>query len=276
MSQGKTAELVFYAGASLLEGPHWDEKNQLLYVVSIEDHFVYAIDPATGAVESYPTDGPVGCAVIDEDGMILEAEQDGIFRIDSKTKEKHFVSQPRTDDRMRFNDGKLDPKGRLLVGTMGLEGSYEGEANLYAVEKDGSFKTVIEGVTLSNGLAWTEDGKTMYFIDTPTKKVGQYAYDVASGTATFEKYVVEITDGSSPDGMCIEPDGTIWVAQYGGHKVSHWNPATGEKLGEVKVPAKNVTSCCIGGAKMDYLYITTAKDGELEEAMSGGLFRVKL
>ena len=269
-------ELVFYAGSTLLEGPHWDAQNNLIYCVSIEDNMIYAIDPESGEVETYLTEGPVGCAVLDQKGMILEAEKSGIFRIDPRTKEKQLVAKAHDDERMRYNDGKLDPKSRLLVGTMGYDDTYEGKAALYAIEKDGTVRTVLDGLTLANGMGWSPDGKTLYFIDTPTKKVGSYAYDPETGEAIFEEYVIEITDGSNPDGMCVDMEGMIWVAQYGGEKVCRWDPESGGKLEEIRMPVKNVTSCCLGGENLEYLYITTAKDGETQEALAGGLFRVKL
>ena len=269
-------ELVFYAGSTLLEGPHWDAQNNLIYCVSIEDNMIYAIDPETGEVGTYLTEGPVGCAVLDQKGMILEAEKSGIFRIDPRTKEKQLMAKAHDDERMRYNDGKLDPKGRLLVGTMGYDETYEGKSALYAIEKDGTVRTVLDGLTLANGMGWSPDGKTLYFIDTPTKKVGSYAYDPETGEAIFEKYVIEITDGSNPDGMCVDMEGMIWVAQYGGEKVCRWDPESGGKLEEIRMPVKNVTSCCLGGENLEYLYITTAKDGETQEALAGGLFRVKL
>ena len=269
-------ELVFYAGSTLLEGPHWDAQNNLIYCVSIEDNMIYAIDPETGEVGTYLTEGPVGCAVLDQKGMILEAEKSGIFRIDPRTKEKQLVAKAHDDERIRYNDGKLDPKGRLLVGTMGYDDTYEGKAALYAIEKDGTVRTVLDGLTLANGMGWSPDGKTLYFIDTPTKKVGSYAYDPETGEAIFEKYVIEITDGSNPDGMCVDMEGMIWVAQYGGEKVCRWDPESGGKLEEIRMPVKNVAYCCLGGENLECLYITTAKDGETQEALAGGLFRVKL
>ena len=274
MIKQKQAELVFYAAASLLEGPHWDVETQRLYIVSIEGEMIYSLDPETKDIVSYPTEGPVGCAVVDETGMIISAEHAGIFKTNPKTREKTFLTQVRTDERMRYNDGKLDPRGRIVVGTMSLGESYPGEAALYVIEKDGNSRVLLPNVTLSNGLAWTEDGETMYFIDTPTKKVGKYAYDLERGLATFEKYVVEITDGSIPDGMCIDKNGMLWVAQYGKSKVCQWNPVTGEKLQEVLLPVANVTSCCFGGANMTDLYITTAVDSEKKEALAGGLFKL--
>lgn len=274
-SEESELELVFYTGATLLEGPCWDAERQLLYCVSIEQQMIYAFNPENGAMTTYETDGPVGCAVIEKDGMLLEAEKDGIFRINPQTGEKTFVLQANPDKRMRYNDGKLDPRGRLLVGTIGLEQDYEGEAALYSCE-DGTARPIVTGTTVSNGLGWSLDGSKMYFIDTPTGKVGQYHYDLDTGDATFEKYVVEIPDEGFPDGMCVDTDGMIWVAQYAGQKVCKWEPETGEKLREITLPVKNVTSCCIGGENLDYLYITTAQDEETEEALAGGLFRIKI
>lgn len=272
MTNHQQVELVFYASSSLLEGPHWDVASQRLYVVSIKGEMIYAIDTKTNEVTSYPTEGPVGCAVVDDAGMIISAEQAGIFKTDPQTKEKTYLTQVNNDERMRFNDGKLDPKGRFVVGTMSLGESYQGEAALYIIEKDASSRVLLPNITLSNGLAWTEDGRTMYYIDTPTKKVGKYAYDLEKGTATFEKYVIEITDGSVPDGMCIDKNGMLWVAQYGNGKVCQWNPANGDKLREILLPVDNVTSCCFGGADMSDLYITTAANPDKKEVLAGGLF----
>ena len=269
-------ELVFYAGSTLLEGPHWEAQNNLIYCVSIEDNMIYAIDPETGEVVTYLTEGPVGCAVLDQKGMILEAEKSGIFRIDPRTKEKQLVAKAHDDERIRYNDGKLDPKGRLLVGTMGYDDTYEGKAALYAIEKDGTVRTVLDGLTLANGMGWSPDGKTLYFIDTPTKKVGSYAYDPETGEAIFEKYVIEITDGSNPDGMCVDMEGMIWVAPYGGEKVCRWDPESGGKVEEIRRPGKKVTSCCLGGIKLEDIFITNAKEGETQKEIAGGLFRVKL
>lgn len=268
-------ELVFYAGSTLLEGPHWHAEEGLLYCVSIEQNRIYAVNPETGDVTTYQTDGAVGCAVIDEKGMILEAEKDGIYQIDPETKEKSFVVHPESNPKMRYNDGKLDPRGRFLVGTMGYEEDYEGEGKLFSIEGS-SARPIVTGTTTSNGLDWSPDGETFYFIDTPTNKIGQYAYDLETGDATFEKYVVEVTEDGFPDGMCVDKDGMIWVALYAGHKVCKWNPETGEKLAEIEMPAQNVTSCCIGGKNMDYLYVTTAQEDGKEEELAGGLFRVKL
>ncbi len=266
-------ELVFYAGSALLEGPVWDSVHQLMYCVSIPDEIIYRINPKTTEVTTYQTDGPVGAAVLDNEGMLLSAEKSGIYRINPETKKRTFVAHPNTDDRMRYNDGKLLPNGHFLIGTMGDPEIIDGAAKLFVIDGQET-KELLTGLTIANGIGWTEDEQSIYHIDTPTQKVRQFTYDGDTKTLSDEKVVVEITDDSSPDGMCVDVDGKLWVAEYGGSKVCKWNPETGSKELEIKMPATNVTSCCLGGEHLEYLYITTAKkDGE---PLSGGLFRVKL
>lgn len=271
MTQEFQPELIYYAGNSLLEGPLWDEANQLLYFISIEDNMIYRFNEETTEIQSYPTSSPVGAAVLTDDGKILSAEKDGIYTIDIKTKERTFVLQPNEDDRLRYNDGKLDPKGRFLVGTMGYGDTYEGAASLFVVEDD-DFGILLSDLTLSNGMGWSEDGQTFYHIDTPTNKVMQYNYDLETAELSNGRTAVEITDGGSPDGMCVDIDGNLWVAEYGGKRICKWDPETGEQLVEIPMPVSNITSCCIGGPDNDTLYITTAQADD--EPLSGGLFKV--
>lgn len=273
MTQKLTPELVYYAGNQLLEGPHWDEKNNLLYFVSIEDQMIYQFNEESTELQSYPTNGPVGAAVVTEGGYILAAEKDGLYSINPETKKRTFLMQPNTDERLRYNDGKLDPKGRFLIGTMGYGETIEGAASLFVID-NGHFKEILTDLTLSNGLAWSVDGLTFYHIDTPTNKVNKYDYDLVHAELSNKRTVIEITDGGSPDGMCVDLDGNLWVAEYGGKRICKWDSETGEQLIKIPMPVSNITSCCLGGREQEFLYITTAKqDGE---ALSGGLFKVKI
>lgn len=273
MQKTYTPELVYYAGNQLLEGPVWSEKEQRLYFVSIEDEMIYRLNEETTEITSYPTNGPVGAAVLNKDGKIISAEKQGIYLINPETKERTYLMQANEDERQRYNDGKLDPNGRFLIGTMGYGETLEGEARLFIIE-DGEVRILLSDLTLSNGMGWTKDGRTFYHIDTPTKKVKQYDYDLANGTVSNGKTIVEITGNGSPDGMCVDVDEKIWVAEYGGKQICKWDPATGEKLLTIPMPVSNITSCCIGGENKAYLYITTAKEDD--EPLSGGLFKVKI
>lgn len=273
MGQDLRPELVYYAGNKLLEGPLWDEEAGVLFFVSIADDVIYRFDEETTEIRSYKTSGPVGAAVLDADRNLISAEKDGIYSINPETGERTFLMQPNTDKRLRYNDGKLDPKGRFFIGTMGYEENIDGAANLFVIE-DGDSKEILTDLSLSNGLGWSKDGKTFYHIDTPTKKVKKYDYNLETAELSNERTLVEITDGGSPDGMCVDLDENIWVAEYGGKRICKWDSQTGELLVEIPMPVSNITSCCIGGPDKDFLYITTAKeDGE---DLSGGLFKVKI
>lgn len=268
-------ELVFYSGATLLEGPCWDPKEGCLYCVSIQQNLIHRINPGSGEVQSYCTDGPVGCVVIESDGMLLSAEKAGLYRIHPKTGERAFVIQLEVNPAMRYNDGKLDPRGRFLVGTKGDAEEVPGAGRLFSVSGN-QVQTLVTGTTISNGIGFSSAGDYLYFIDTPTKKVGRYRYQLDTGEAVFDRYVVELNGDAWPDGMCVDADDMLWVAEWGGGRVCRWNPETGEKLREIRLPCINVSSCCLGGEELEYLYVTTAKDEGRNEVLAGGLFRVRL
>ncbi|APZ49387.1 hypothetical protein BW721_06670 [Jeotgalibaca sp. PTS2502] len=274
MYQTFEPELVYFAQNSLLEGPVWDSQNQLLYFLSITDHVIYVMNEQTKEIRTYLTSGPVGAAVLYGEHELLSAEKEGIFKINKESGERSFLCQPNQDERLRYNDGKLDPKGRFLIGNMGYHQTVENGASLYVVDGDGQYQTLLKELTLSNGLGWSQDGQTMYHIDTPTRAVHAYDYDLEIPALSNKRLVCRITGDGVPDGMCVDRDGRIWVAEYGGKQVCLWNTETGKKEGHITLPVSNITSCCLGGEHLNDLYITTAKkDGE---PLSGGLFKVKL
>jgi len=270
-------ELIFYAGSTLLEGPIWDSKNQRVYCVSIEQGMVYQINPTSGEVQTYPTKGSVGCVALTEEGTLISAEKKGIFNIDTKTRERKLITQFETNPELRYNDGRFDPAGRFLVGTKSEKDFFQEKeivkGKLFSYIK-GVSKILLDDLLISNGIGFTEAGDKMYFIDTPTKKVAQYSYDLETGDIGFEKYIVEIDGKGWPDGMCVDLDGNIWVAEWEGSRVRKWDVNTGEVLDEVLVPCPRVTSCCLGGKDLKDLYITTAKSEN--NNLGGSLFRYKL
>jgi sugar lactone lactonase YvrE len=270
-------ELIFYAGSSLLEGPVWDSKNKKVYCVSIEQGVIYRIDPKSGEVNSYLTEGSVGCIDLTENGNIISSEKNGIFEINPVTGKRTSLTQLEHNKDLRYNDGKFDPIGRFIVGTKSekdffVEESIE-KGRLYSYYK-GTTKVLLENLLISNGIGFSKDTKKMYFIDTPTKKVAQYFYDLNTGDIVFEKYIIDIDGPGWPDGMCVDLDGNIWVAEWEGSRIRKWNVQNGEVMSEIKLPCSRVTSCCLGGENLDEIYITTAKNDK--DILGGALFRKKL
>ena len=180
----------------------------------------------------------------------------------------------------RFNDGKCDPAGRFWAGTMSIS-NMPCAGSLYVLEKDGTVKTKITGVTCSNGMAWSPDDKTLYYIDTPTRQVVAYKYDTKNGDITDGRVAISIPEEKgSPDGMTIDTEGMLWIALWDGWKVIRYNPYTSEQLYEVTLPVSRVTSCVFGGDDMDDLYITSAREGlsdsDLkEQPLAGSLFVIR-
>lgn len=270
-------KLIFYAGSTLLEGPVWDAKNKLIYCVSIEQGLIYQINPVSGEVQTFPTDGSVGCVALTKEGFIMSAEKGGVFTINPNTREKNFVTQFETDVDLRYNDGRFDPVGRFLVGTKSekdffVEKSIK-KGKLFSYF-EGTTKVLLDNLLISNGIGFSHRGDKMYFIDTPTKKVAQYSYDLHTGNILFEKYIVDIDGRGWPDGMCVDLDGNIWVAEWEGSRVRKWDVNTGQVLDEVVVPCSRVTSCCLGGDNLRDLYITTARHDD--DTLGGSLFKYSL
>ncbi|WP_136465445.1 SMP-30/gluconolactonase/LRE family protein [Flagellimonas onchidii] len=265
--------LAFHSNSELLEGPVFDHGNKLLYFVSILDGLVYCYNPETKEILSVKLDSPVGCIFILEKKKVVAASKNGFFQIDFSTMQKEFAFQIDLPDHVRYNDGIQDSKGRLIVGTMGYPNVEENVGQVFSCA-DGQYKTIIEATTISNGLAFSKDDTVLYFIDTPTKKVAKYAYDINSGEVVFDSYVITFKGEGSPDGMCMDNDGMLWIAEWGGSQVSKWNPINGLQLDKYKLPCPNVTSCCFDDH--NNLYVTTAKSESSKDTFGGGLFYVEL
>ncbi|MDQ0232103.1 SMP-30/gluconolactonase/LRE family protein [Metabacillus malikii] len=275
-------QLVIDAKATLGEGPHWDEQSKTLYWVDILNKKLHAFQSETNTDVNDQFEQFIGAAVPSEAGKMILAMQNGLHQYEFATKQLTFLANPEADKPMnRFNDGKCDKYGRFYIGSMDVDAK-EGAGALYRLDPDGQIHTLLTNLTISNGLAFSPDGKFLYHIDTPTGQVCIYNYDETTGDITYKQVGVKIPhDMGSPDGMTIDTEGMVWIAHWGGACVSRWNPQTGQQLDRIEIPAKNVTSCTFGGEHLDELYITTARIGLAEEELrqyplSGGLFKVKL
>ncbi len=276
------ADLLLDAKASLGEGALWNKKTQELYWIDIENGILHIYNPKNQQDKAIKLGQRVGTVVPTENGNALVALEDGIYEIDLKTEKKKLLAKRPESESVdnRFNDGKCDPAGRFWVGTMSMKG-VEKAGNLYLFDNEGKLTKKYDSVTVSNGIVWSLDSTKMYYIDTPTKEVKEFAYNNKTGEISMAKAVITIPDGMGyPDGMTIDSEGMLWIGMWEGFGLTRWNPNNGELLMKIDVPVSRVTSCAFGGENLDILYITTASIGASEDDLkqypnSGSLFAIK-
>lgn len=248
------------------EGPCWDPRLQkLLWVdqyAGLVHQAIFDTDAGRLGVEhSFPVGAPVGAVVpsIGPAGGWLLAAGCGFAHL-SCDGTVTWLGQPEApaDQRMRMNDGKADPRGALWAGSMAF-GKQPGVGSLYRLDPDGSITVARTHTTISNGLAFSPDGDRLYFIDTPTQRVDRF-HVAADGRLTGQATAVTIAPSlGHPDGMCIDAEGCLWVALWGGSAVHRYTPA-GTLLAIVEVDAPQVSSCTFGGPDLDTLFITTSAE----------------
>lgn len=270
-------ELLHAAQAALGEGPAWDARTHTLYWVDILGKRVHF--HRDGENGFFQLDDMPGCLAPCKDGNLLVAARASLLTLRPAAAKTAFLASVSEPANNRFNDGKCDPAGRFLAGTMDMDEKAASGA-LYSF--DGAKVTrLLSNVRISNGLAWSPDYKTFYYIDTPTRAVRAFDYDLASGGIANPRVVIRVPEALGwPDGMTSDTDGCLWIAMWGGAQVTRWDAHTGGLLEQIPVPARNVTSCVFGGQHLDELYITSARVG-LDEAdltessPAGSLMRVR-
>ena len=276
------AKLEYQIQAQLGEGAFWDHKKSRFYWVDILSQEVHLYDPAQGLNQSFPTPSRVGTVVPQTDTTAVIALEDGVYLLNNQDGSSRILASIEAEmDENRFNDGKCDPLGNLWVGSMNLAET-DATGNLYKVNPQGETELMFSPVTISNGIVWTADGKTMYYIDTPTATIRAFDFDLETASISNERVAVKVPDSLGfPDGMAIDAEDKLWVGMWNGNAVLRFDPDSGKVIGKVDVPAHNVTACAFGGPGLDQLYITTARvDMSPEELqqypLSGSVFKADL
>jgi sugar lactone lactonase YvrE len=275
-----TVSLFLDARAELGESPVWDPIAGCLYFVDILRGRVHCIDPEPRTWETFQIDSMVGSVAPTDAGDLLLAVKGGFALLDLDTGGvQSIASVDHGGPDIRMNDGKCDPAGRFWAGTMALD-ERPCAGRLYRFDPDGRVSTMLGDVTISNGLDWSDDARVMYFIDSPTRSIDAFDFDVASGAIGNRRTLVRIPDDQgTPDGMTLDADGYLWVALWGGGAVHRYAP-DGSRDAVVRVPTRYPTSCAFGGPDLRDLYITTAaiKLSERErgeQPAAGGVFVVR-
>lgn len=274
----QNAHLAADCRCILGEGPVWWQ--DALWFVDIEGGRLHRLRPGKAVETVFEDRSRIGFAWPAVDGGWLIARDASLAQcVPNESGAAHRLEVEPPGDGTRLNDGACDPTGRLYAGTMHLE-TDSGRGALYRFEQrsaDGwHAERIIAGVTISNGLAWNAETGTMYYIDTPTRRIDAFDWDRDTGAIRNRRRVAELRNGV-PDGMAIDREGLLWVAMWGGSRVARVDPVTGREIGAVQLPCSHVTSCSFGGEAFDQLWITSARaglsDGELDsEPLAGGVF----
>ncbi len=272
--------LVLDIRTELGEGPLWDDRRQRLLFVDIMRGHVHEFDPVSGLDRVVEFPWPVGAVALYECGDWLLAAADGFFQADPLTGATTLVAAVEADrPGNRMNDGYVDARGRFWAGTMGMH-RVRDAGTLYRLDPDGTVYAMVTPVSTSNGIDWSLDNRTAYYIDTPTGRVDRFDFDLPTGTLTNRRPFVEIpaADGR-PDGLIVDAEGFVWVCLWKGASVRRYAP-DGRLDMVVPTPAAQTTKCAFGGASLDELFITTAwsglTDAEREaQPLAGGVFRCR-
>ena len=267
--------------ATLGESPVWSVAEQVLYWVDIIAPSLNRFDPASGRNVAMPMPESIGCFALRERGGYVVALRSGIWlaRADGSL-ERHVAAAPYDRSHHRFNDGRCDRQGRFWVGSMN-EKRDANTAALMRLDTDFTLTRVLDDMMISNGLAWSPDGRTMYHADTPTRTIRSFDFDPASGTPMRPRTFAQWTgETERPDGGAVDSAGNYWTAHYRGGKVVQLSPA-GAVLAEHPVPARCPTMCAFGGSDLRTLYVTSATNERPADELarlphSGGIFAMRV
>jgi L-arabinonolactonase len=262
--------------ARLGESPVWCPVEQCLWWVDSRGPALHRFEPATGRARTWPLPEDTGSLALRAQGGVLLALRASVALLDLETGALTRLSGPGADrPDTRFNDGKCDRRGRFWVGTMSL-GARTPVGALFRLEPDFRWHRLLEGITVSNGLAWSPDDRTLYFTDTPARVIWAFDFDLERGRLGRRRLFATVPEGAGyPDGATVDAEGCLWSAHFDGWRVTRYAP-DGRVDRVVPLPVQRPTSCAFGGRALDVLYVTTARlrldpEGLRRQPLAGAL-----
>ncbi len=275
------AEYLYQEGNGLSECPVWDAADESLYWVDITGESLFCLDMRTMECKRQDMGKLIGMTALGPEGSMVAALEDCVVLL-GKSGRRLVAKNPESGHvpGTCFNDGKCDSLGRLWVGTCNNQGR-EKAAGLYRIDGDGDVQKMLSGITESNGIDWSPDGRYMYYVDTPSGILWRFDYNLSSGSISNRMPLLDYRQEPGVfDGLTVDAEGNLWVAHWGGFQVSGWNPDTREKIAEIRLPVPNVSCCAFGGKDRRTLFITTSvgrdKSIALRYPLSGAIFRARM
>jgi sugar lactone lactonase YvrE len=270
VSDSVSVRMIAPAAATTGEGPFWSPDQQMLHWVDIPAGRIHTTDPATGATDTVTVPTWVGAAIPRADGFVAATREGFAAVVDGQLDTRVRV----LGDGQRSNDAKCDRSGRLWAGTNAMDFA-AGAGALRVLEPDWTTRVVLDGLTLPNGMGWSPDDATFYFIDTFQHVLWAFDFDLDSGSVRNRRVLHHFGAPIQPDGMCVDAEGGLWIAIWGGARIVNLDPS-GAEVRTIAVPVRQPSSCAFGGPDLATLYVTSARDGlELaDDAPDGSVFAI--
>ena len=271
-------ECVWPAGALLGEGPVWSAEEGALHWIDIKRPRVLRYRPSDGRREEFPMPAEIGCIGLAGGGRLVAALRTGFAFLDLERGTVEPIADPEAElEGNRFNDGKVDPAGRFWAGTMD-DAERAPAGALYRLDASLEVTRADEGYVVTNGPAFSPDGRVLYENDSTEQRMYAFDCDPATGALSNRRTFATFERGY-PDGATVDAEGRVWCALWDGWRVARLTP-DGREERAIELPVARVTSCAFGGDELDTLFITTASiglDGEQAAAqpLAGGLFAVR-
>ncbi len=255
------------------EGPVWWDRD--LWYVDIEGHTLIRVHHGKGPETSWNMGKRIGFLRPCESGKLIWGGDGGLYFFDPDSGESTPIVNPEPDlPQNRFNDAGTAPDGRLFAGTIAMDKT-QGAASLYQVDASLKPVSILSGLTNSNGIAWSPDGSKVYHIDTPARQVREYRYvggEFLHATVAVDTHPLV---HASPDGMCVDQEGRLWIAFCHGGCVLGCDPTGRTAPIRIDLPCRETTACCFGGPTLSDLYVTTGMNGPENDPGGGRLFVIR-
>lgn len=246
------------------ESPVWDEAAGWLWWVDVRAPQLHRTDPETGATESWTLPAPVGSLGLCRSGAVLLALKTGIHRFDPRDGTLDLLAAPEPDrPTNRLNDGKVSPEGRFLVGSMDDRPEKEATASLWRLDPGArACVRLADGLVVSNGLAWSPDGRTLWHSDSRASVIWTWSYDPETGAIANRREVARPSASAGrPDGAAVDAEGGCWSAGVSAGRLNRWLPdGTLDRV--VELPVRAPTMPCFGGPDGRTLYVTSLRPAD--------------
>lgn len=276
-----SADVLLACQNVLGESPLWCARRQRLYWVDIRAPALYSCAADGAGLESHAMPELIGSfAFRANDDAFVVALKSGLYDYDASAGTFDAIARPDASlPQHRFNEGKCDPRGRFWAGTMN-DAVREPTGSLFRLDAQREVTRMLTGITVPNSLAWSPDGRVMYFADTETRTIGAFDFDPGDGTIGGRRLFADLRDGAGrPDGSTVDADGCLWNAEVVTGRVVRYAPE-GRELAAWQLPVSRVTSLAFGGGDLRTLYITSSSyklsaEERAAQPLAGALFAMR-